>query len=364
MILLQICVVITSNASALNLFSDSLKTSYRYEYMYFDMLSRELITSPNGSIDKVNVYIRPYEYNQGTPFIDSLVVNGYYFVPLETIHYDHGNVVDGSITTFYPSGKLMPKEVMALEIPSAGITQTFAYSNYTPYPEPSGWVYGLNPDPHYKVKVTLDKYNDKQQILQKTIIGGTTTSYVMGYNSLYTIAEITNAKEEEVAYTSFEKRSPGTWQFSGVASIDETAPMGTQCYELSGGALSKAGLPVNKIYQLSYWKKAGASININGATVVKTVTGRQLNGWEYVVVQLSVNGTVSLSGSGYIDEVRLHPKDAMMVSYCYRPLFGKISECDTRGNTQYWEYDALQRPKFELDRDKNIVKSYDYHIKN
>jgi hypothetical protein len=138
--------------------------------------------------------------------------------------------------------------------------------------------------------------------------------------------------------------------------------MGKQCYALQGGALSKSGLTTGKYY-LSYWKKTGAAVTVTGATVSKTVTGRVVDGWTYMLLSLSVTGSVSISGSGYIDEVRLHPQDAQMTSSAYQPLVGVISIADTRGTTAYYEYDGLQRLKYERDQDKNIIKSYEFNYK-
>jgi len=64
-----------------------------------------------------------------------------------------------------------------------------------------------------------------------------------------------------------------------------------------------------------------------------------------------------------IDEVRMHPKMARMVTYTYEPLVGKISETNANNLTTYYEYDEFNRLKLVKDNDGNIVKNYYYNYK-
>lgn len=70
--------------------------------------------------------------------------------------------------------------------------------------------------------------------------------------------------------------------------------------------------------------------------------------------------SVTITGSGLIDELRLHPENANMVSYTYEPMVGVTSTNDANNTITYTEYDNLNRVKLIRDKDKNILKRYDY----
>lgn len=78
---------------------------------------------------------------------------------------------------------------------------------------------------------------------------------------------------------------------------------------------------------------------------------------------MNVTGPISISGTGFLDELRLHPKEALMTSTAYKPLFGVTCMADASGRTLYYEYDGFQRIKYERDQNKNIIQSYTYHNK-
>jgi YD repeat-containing protein len=62
----------------------------------------------------------------------------------------------------------------------------------------------------------------------------------------------------------------------------------------------------------------------------------------------------------YIDELRLYPKGAQMTTYTYEPLVGITNQCDANNNITYYEYDALNRLKTIRDKDRNILKTFEY----
>jgi hypothetical protein len=72
-------------------------------------------------------------------------------------------------------------------------------------------------------------------------------------------------------------------------------------------------------------------------------------------------GTITVSGSGTIDELRLYPKGAFMTTYTYAPLIGITSQCDLNNRISYYEYDSVGRLSLIRDQDKNIVKQICYN---
>lgn len=214
---------------------------------------------------------------------------------------------------------------------------------------------GNNPAP---VVTTYDLYDNLANLLQYTK-AGETNSYLWGYNQEYVVAEVKNASHADIAYTSFESDEKGNWDFSGTPFTDVSAPTGKMIYSLNSGSLSRNSLGTSLTYIVSYWKSGGL-ISVNGTT---PVAGRTVGNWTYYehkVVNPS-GGTITLSGTGTIDEVRLYPETAQMISYTFEPLIGMTSQCDANNRITYYEYDAAKRLSAIRDQDKNLVRKICYN---
>ncbi len=112
-------------------------------------------------------------------------------------------------------------------------------------------------------------------------------------------------------------------------------------------------------YIISYWTKPGASISVSGTQ--STTQGPSRNGWQYWEKIISGVTSVSISGSGNIDEVRLYPRNSQMISYTYDPLIGLSSMCDVNNSIVYYEYDNFNRLKNIRDYNGNIIQNYCYN---
>jgi len=174
------------------------------------------------------------------------------------------------------------------------------------------------------------------------------------------LAECTNALPVDVAYSSFETANTGGWETgSNVIQQDATAPTGEKVCVLDNAGISKHDLNPSKTYIVSYWSSSGNKI-INGTAPV--VTGSTNNGWVYFEHKIAnpVNGIITVTGVGKIDELRLYPKGSMMSTYSYRPLAGLQSKCDVNSRINYYEYDPIDILKNIRDDKKNILKQFDY----
>lgn len=192
-----------------------------------------------------------------------------------------------------------------------------------------------------------------------------TKYFIWDYNRNYPIAEVNNADnyvsdQYDAAFTSFEADGKGNWIFSGVPSTAGGSITGKKSYSLLSGALSVPNLISFEKYIVSYWLKSGGSVSISGGSQSNAVTGKTINGWTYHEVTISNTYSVSISGSGYIDEVRLYPLGATMTTYTYDPLTGMTSQCDATNNITYYEYDNAGRPKLVRDEDGKILSQHDY----
>ncbi|HEX7903416.1 MAG TPA: hypothetical protein VF487_06030 [Chitinophagaceae bacterium] len=207
-------------------------------------------------------------------------------------------------------------------------------------------------------RIEFPLYSSTGKLLEQRKPNDITTTYIWGHNSNYPIAEIQNANAPEVAYTSFEEESKGYWTYSGSPILDDNSITGKNQYNLGNGSLSRS-VPNDKVYTVSYWSKGGGyAVNASPSNQVKTV-----NGWTlYIHNDVSpISGTITISGNGIIDEVKLYPHAAKMVSMTYEPYIGISSQTDINNNIIYYSYDGLGRLTLVKDEKKNVIKKICYN---
>ena len=240
-----------------------------------------------------------------------------------------------------PYQRMVDKNILSPTIESKSyrnnyLTYTLT-NNYKDYSESASSEYPIIIKPHtIKVKkggsnsetrIRIYKYDTKGNAIELSKENDMKLVYIWDYNRNYPIAEVSNADSSSVAYSSFEADGKGGWSYTGSVSTDNTTPTGTSRYTLTGNDITKSNL-TNTAYFVSYWSKNGAYTVNSGSPAL---TGRNVNGWTYY--EHEVSGTsVTISGTGYIDEVRLYPKGALMKTYTYRPLIGITTQCDINNN--------------------------------
>jgi hypothetical protein len=208
-------------------------------------------------------------------------------------------------------------------------------------------------------------------LVQQQMANDVIKSYIWDYNNVLPIAEINNSTSNDVAYTSFESDGTGNW--SGVNKANISAAIqplsGFKVYSFAGTSLSKPTLNTGSAYIVSYWSNSGTAYSLTGTAVagwpkmLKTVT---LNGATWYLWEHKITGatTISISGTGYIDELRLYPDNAQMTTYTYKPLVGLTSMSDINNMTTYYEYDSFGRPKLIKDFLGSIIKKFSYQYQS
>jgi len=220
-------------------------------------------------------------------------------------------------------------------------------------------------DSRYRQMASFDQYDAYNNIQQYTSTDQNPVSIIWDYKNNYPIAQAKNAVITDVAATSFEADGYGNWSpFTGTITTVATAPFpptGNNYYNLSPSSpLSKSGLVSGNVYIISYWS-ANGPYSITGGSGSYT-TGKTINGWTYYEHKVTASSsTLTLTGSGAIDEVRLYPSTALMTTYTYSPLVGMSTICDADNKVSYYYYDGLGRLKWIKDQDGNIIKTYQYH---
>jgi hypothetical protein len=212
-------------------------------------------------------------------------------------------------------------------------------------------------DPH--TVFTIDNYDAKGRIKSMVLSNGFRKSYIYDYQSVFPIAEATNAAQSDLAFTSFEADATGNWEFAG-SPIVSAAFTGRKSYAVSAGAIGKTNLTIGMSYVLSYWSKSGTCIITNvSANIIET--GKSINGWTFYKHIITPNNTsISVSGNVVIDELRLYPKNARMATVTYDPLIGVTSQTDENDQTIFYEYDNFNRLLAIRDEEQNILRRYEY----
>ncbi len=217
-----------------------------------------------------------------------------------------------------------------------------------------------------EVRIQYPLYDAKGNMLVVNKAQDIFNSFLYGYKSQLPIAKVLNADQADIAYTSFEDLSPstaqGNWILSGAPQPDPGCPFGGYSFALTPGTnyVQATGLTSTKMYTVSYWSKNGA-YTVTGSQSFST--GISSNGWTFY--QHSVTGvtTVTITGSGSLDELKLYPVGSEMTTYTYNPLFGMTSETDPNNVTNFYEHDSFGRLINMRDRQHRILKTYKYNYK-
>lgn len=210
-----------------------------------------------------------------------------------------------------------------------------------------------------ETRIQFANYDAKGNLLEQTKTNDARKSYIYNYNFSFPIAEATNADFASIAYTSFEADGLGNWAITGGKDPNMAFTGGSSGWLTGGNTVSKAGLDATKSYTVSFWIKNGTNPLVNG---LAATVGKTSNGWTYYQRTLSGASTVTISGTGNIDEVRLFPQGALMTSYTYN-AYGVSSSSTPSGLATFYEYDNFGRLALVRDDENKIVRSYQYNYK-
>ncbi|WP_276090971.1 hypothetical protein [Pedobacter sp. JY14-1] len=259
-------------------------------------------------------------------------------------------VLAGTKSTFSDfSGKTLPSSVYRLN------TGGIPFSELT-YSES---------DNSYSLESNYDAYDDKGNPILYSNLSGPKTALIWGYSKEFPIAEVVNVQgSSEVAFTNFEEGDKSNWQYAGTPVLDTLSPSRDYVYNLASGNITKSTNVSGRKYIVGYWYKSGSTVNVTGGTIGPEVVKNTKGNWVFAERELTAGALtdVTISGTGFIDELRFHPSDAAMRSFTYKRGVGVTSSMDVRGLTSTYEYDNEHRLRNIKDHDGNIVKAYDYNI--
>jgi hypothetical protein len=206
-------------------------------------------------------------------------------------------------------------------------------------------------------------YDNTGKLLEQSKVNDKKSAYIWDNKSMYLIASVDNAKQTDIAYTSFETDGFGNWNI-GSSNRVQAGITGNNCYDLTNGNITKTNITPGIIYIISYWTTNSNAFTINGTLNAPRLI-KETRGWK--CFEHTITGVTQIEipqTNGIIDELRFCPIGAMMTTYTYDPLIGITSQSDEGKNVIYYEYDMFQRLWLIRDIDKNILKQFDYQYQS
>lgn len=213
-------------------------------------------------------------------------------------------------------------------------------------------------------KIQYDLYNNVNLTARSADMN---ISYIWDYRHGKVIAKVQNAAQADIACASFEADGTGNWSYTGTPTASAYCLTGAMCYNLGqvNGNVTKSGLTSSTTYVVSYWISTSQALTITGTISGYPIQGKSVTiggtTWTYFEHKVTGQTSLTISGTGYIDELRLYPSMAQMTSYTYQPSVGLSSQCDMDNRVTYYLYDGFNRLKVVLDQDRNIIKTIQYH---
>lgn len=227
-------------------------------------------------------------------------------------------------------------------------------------------------DNKYVIKLNYESYDDKFNLTQYSRPDDVPTSLIWNYNYQLPIAQVKNASENKIAYSSFEADNKGNWTYNVAGEITASpgsglyAKTGNKYFNTSSNNISRSSISAGD-YILSYWYKDSApTVIFTGTTGVVTTTGEtDAKGWTYKETKFTVisSGGILISGESKIDELRLYPFDGIMNTFAYNTLIGVTEICDENNVEAHFEFDEYNRLQWALDYDRQPLINYAYAYK-
>jgi hypothetical protein len=337
--------------------------NYGYEDTLHTLLTSDTaVTSQGDSIIKKTYYSFDYSNSATTDNVFGKMKVRNILAPVSTRYWKNNQLINGTVTLFHDFATattdtfVNPSKIYSLQTttPLTPATAGESIAFTTPWTT-------LLPNSDFFEKADFNFNGTTSRIIEQRLTNDKNQALIWDNINLLPLAQVENAYFADVAYCSFETAETGNWTFNSASVVsDATAPTGTHAYSLSG-TISKSSLNSAQTYVISYWLKSGASITVTGGTQSSAVTGRTLNGYTYHEVKFTGTTTLSLTGSGNVDEVRLYPSTAQMTSYTYDPLLRMIAECSANSTVTYYDYDSFNRVVDIRDQYGNVVKAFEYN---
>jgi hypothetical protein len=338
---------------------------YGYESALHSLRTSETtVNSIGDSIVSKTYYSFDYANSATTDNVFGKMRNRNLLTPISTRVWKNNQLLSGTITQYKdfasasPDTLINPARIYSLET-TTPLTVAQAGESIAL----TGQFGALIPNSNFIEKADFNYSASKGRIIEQKLVNNKNQAMIWDNVAALPLAQVDDAYFADIAYCSFETTETGNWTLTPASIVtDATAPTGTHGYALgSSNPISKTGMTSTSAYIVSYWLKTGASITITGGSQSNSLIGLTLNGWTYHEVSITGTTSISITGSGNLDELRLYPSGGRMTSYTYDPLLRLIAQCSPTNTISYYEYDGLNRLVDIKDQYGNIVKAFEYN---
>jgi hypothetical protein len=287
--------------------------------------------------------------------------------PIEQIKYSaigfNIRFTGGQLSTYKMNGSIVTKDKdYLLKFNGSTIYQDIISVTPASINSSGQFIY----DAHYELVNAYNTYDTSNNVLEITDRKNT-SCLIREPNTGNVWAKTANCNYVSAAYSSFEHSTPSTftnWNYNVAGITTASAQNGIKAFILTGNPINTVqALASTQKYKVSFWRKVSGgttfSVKASGVTV-SLRTGPQRNGWQYYEGIFTGATTVQITGDATIDELRLYPQNAQMVSYTFKDGVGPTGQCNENNQYTFWDYDDFNRLKLTKDQDGNILKKNEY----
>ncbi len=320
-------------------------TNYSYENPYHLLVTLSETTGSDGKVNKVKTYY-PDDVT-GSTFLSGGGLSSPEYTALEKLKKINQHRISE------------PVQVENWVDATKTATQRTAYKEWGGYLVLPEKIKSSVLSNNVENRVAYHAYATTGKPVLLSMEGGTMISYLWAYKSGLPIAKVENALNTEIAHTSFETSEKGGWTYSGTP-ISTYYRTGKKSYNLSTGSISKSGITASASdpFKVTFWARTTSG----SGTVTVAGQGFAVSTAWTLVEKTVTTSSLSISGSNIIvDELRLHPSDALMTTFTYKPQLGIGSQTDPRNYTVSYEYDGMGRLMTVKDEDGYILEHHEYN---
>ncbi|MCH7400745.1 hypothetical protein ACFOUP_12300 [Belliella kenyensis] len=346
--------------------ANRIETNYFFDKPIHAQLTRKnIINSSEHNLFEFFSY--PLDYNNTTGFLKKMKDSHQKSYPVEHVKFIQKNsiyeILSGEIVQYKDNLKAQPDKRFSLvsNVPISHTAFKFSDRNIGVLPtQTSSGIFGM--DSRYVEEDSFTQFDVLGNLTEHGVTNGIFSAQIWGYNLKYPIAVCKNALISQIAFSSFETNEKGGWTYSGAPVTNINSKTGLKYYNLNSGTISKSGIGASTStpYKLTFWaRRASGSGTWDFLGTSENLTT------EWKLIQRTItSSSITITGTGiHIDELRLHPANAMMTTYTYKPLVGVSSVSDPRNNITYYEYDNANRLLNVRNDSKEIIETYEYKYK-
>lgn len=378
----------------------SIITNSFYESLTHPNITKIVSNTSNSSSEIVELrYLSDLIQNGGPAELEYAFINNYNPI-IESVTYwedsdDNRTRVSGQINTLQIKNDLVK--------PFKGyVLDKKTYSTFTPITLSSTTI---NKDNSYYQIVDYTAFDTQNRLIEvKDQVSGVFSCIIYGEEGI--IAEISNAKSEEIGFSSFETIDVVDWNKAITASYIKNDPHTGNNSLLIGGGETRWGPKhafspedQNGKYIFSFWAKKQANYLQNSGRLnyeLKNLDGSDLpvsywtdkfievseDFWTYneiiidlkkireenptltqnvqIIVRSYQTTNPSVVNKGFfVDDIRFHPIDAKMTSYTSIPLVGVTSISNSNSIPTFYEYNSSNEMELIRDFNNNAIQVYE-----